>query len=77
MPTKPMTDKQAAIHAYFLAYTKRHGFSPSTGEIQEKFNITSTGTVAFQLNSMVKSGWMRKVHSRTQRKFDAIEVKGK
>jgi|GEM_PF-1822300 len=56
-----LTDRQIEILSFIYNYQTEYGFVPSIREICEATGIRSTSAVSYQINRLVRSGYINKV----------------
>ena len=56
-----LSERQMAILTFIYEYQIIHGFVPSIREIAEAIGTTSTSSVTYQINRMVRLGYISKV----------------
>ena len=55
-----LTKRQKEILDYISNYIKKHGFSPTFGEIKEKFGLSAFSTVHEHLTTLVNKGHLKR-----------------
>lgn len=56
-----LTDRQIEILTFIYSYQTKYGFVPSIREICDATGIRSTSAVSYQINRLVKSGYIDKI----------------
>jgi SOS-response transcriptional repressor LexA len=68
-----LTEKRIAILQYISNYNRRFGFSPSTGEIVERFNLASTNGARKHIKALVTLGYIAH-EPRSKRSLTVIKL---
>jgi hypothetical protein len=55
---KPLTDRQAEVLAFIRSVIEARGVCPMHDEIAEHFGFTSTASVWWHVNALVRKGWL-------------------
>lgn len=58
-PYYRLTERQVRILAFIAAYVDREGYSPSSREIVAACGISSTSVVSYNLQNLVRDGYLR------------------
>lgn len=57
---EPLTDRQRAIYDFIVDSFAREQRTPTLREIGARFDIRSTNGVAWQLDALVRKGWLKR-----------------
>lgn len=58
--------KRESIFEYIAGYINKHGYSPTIREIASALSISSTATVAYNIDKLKKEGRLEKVYSKNR-----------
>lgn len=61
-----MTQKQKQVLDYIESFSKKHGYSPTLEEIQQKFKFASVSTAHFHISSLERTGQISKFKQRAR-----------
>lgn len=62
--TEPLPYRQARVLRFVRAYVIEHGYAPSYREIGKASGLSSTSTVAYNLNKLAERGLITRLHGR-------------